>query len=122
MLHYSPMFDMLDANVPRDNKARKMIERILFGMDALNIIACEGADRTERPESYRQWQARCLKAGFQQLPVDQAILKNIVHMKNSLYHEEFFAVEDRGWLLQGWKGRVLYAISKWKPDETYDNQ
>ncbi|KAM3406118.1 hypothetical protein ACQJBY_000265 [Aegilops geniculata] len=121
MLHYSPMFDMLDANVPRDNMARKMIERILFGMDALNIMACEGADRTERPESYRQWQARFLKAGFQQLPVDPAFLK-IVHMKNSLYHKEFFAVEDRGWLLQGWKGRVLYAISKWKPDETYDDQ
>uniref|UniRef100_R7WF62 Uncharacterized protein n=1 Tax=Aegilops tauschii TaxID=37682 RepID=R7WF62_AEGTA len=121
MLHYSPMFDMLDANVPRNNKARKMIERSLFGTDALNIIACEGADRTERPESYRQWQARFLKAGFQQLPVDPAFLKR-VHMKNSLYHEEFFAVEDRGWLLQGWKGRVLYAISKWKPNETYDNQ
>ncbi|VAH00594.1 unnamed protein product [Triticum turgidum subsp. durum] len=121
MLHYSPMFDMLDANVPRDNKARKMIERIRFGTDALNIIACEGADRTERPESYRQWQARFLKAGFQQLPVDPAFLKR-VHMNNSLYHKEFFAVEDRGWLLQGWKGRVLYAISTWKPDETYDDQ
>ncbi|KAI5021080.1 hypothetical protein ZWY2020_054490 [Hordeum vulgare] len=121
MLHYSSMFDMLDANVPRDNKARKMIERILFGRDALNIIACEDAERT-RPESYRQWQARCLKAGFQQLPVDPAVLKKTVHIKNSLYHKEFFAVEDHGWLLQGWKGRVLYAISKWKPDEIYDGQ
>ncbi|XBJ21919.1 hypothetical protein VPH35_000385 [Triticum aestivum] len=122
MLHYSSMFDILDANVPRDNEARKMIERILFRRDALNIIACEDAERTERPESYRQWQARFLKAGFEQLPVDPAILKKIVHMKNSLYHEEFFAVEDRGWLLQGWKGRVLYAISKWKPNEIYDDQ
>ena len=78
MLHYSSMFDMLDANVPRDNKATKMIERILFGQEALNIIACESAERTERPERYRQWHARCLKAGFQQLPVDPAILKNIV--------------------------------------------
>ncbi|KAF6992997.1 hypothetical protein CFC21_009945 [Triticum aestivum] len=117
MLHYSSVFDMLDANVPRDNEARKMIERILFGQDALNIIACEGAQRTERPEIYRQWQARCLKAGFQQLPVDPAILKNIVHRKNLLFHQEFFAVEDCGWLLQGWKGRVLYAVSKWKPND-----
>ncbi|XBJ06881.1 hypothetical protein VPH35_012471 [Triticum aestivum] len=122
MLHYSSVFDMLDANVPWDNEARKMLERIPFGRDALNIIACEDAERTQRPESYRQWQARCLKAGFQQLPVDQAILKNIVHMKNLHYHEEFFSVEDCGWLLQGWKGRVMYAISKWKPDEKYDGQ
>ncbi|XBJ06889.1 hypothetical protein VPH35_012479 [Triticum aestivum] len=122
MLHYSSMFDMLDANVPRDNEARKTIERVLFGRDALNSIACEDAERTERPESYRQWQARFLKAGFQQLPIDPAILKKIVQMKNSLYHEEFFVVEDRGWLLQGWKGRVIYAISKWEPNETYDDK
>ncbi|VAH00590.1 unnamed protein product [Triticum turgidum subsp. durum] len=123
IFHYSSMFDMLDANVvPRDNKARKMIERMIFGKDALNIIACEGAERTERPESYRQWHARCLKAGFQQLPVDPAVLRIIVYMKNTFWHEEFFAVEDRGWLVQGWKGRVIYAISKWKPDETYDGQ
>ncbi|XBJ13855.1 hypothetical protein VPH35_005970 [Triticum aestivum] len=119
MFHYSSVFDVLDSNVVRrDNKARKMIERMIFGKDALNMIACEGSERTERPESYRQWQARCLKAGFQQLPVDPAVLRIIVYMKNTFWHEEFFAVEDRGWLLQGWKGRVLYAISKWKPDET----
>ncbi|XBJ06890.1 hypothetical protein VPH35_012480 [Triticum aestivum] len=123
MFHYSSMFDMLDANVvPRDNEARKMIERMIFGKDAINIIACEGAERTERPEGYRQWHARCLKAGFQQLPVDLAILRIIVYMKNTFWHEEFFAVEDRGWLLQGWKGRVIYAISKWKPAETYDGR
>ncbi|XBJ06880.1 hypothetical protein VPH35_012470 [Triticum aestivum] len=120
MLHYSSLFDMLDANVPLDNEARKMIERTPFGQDALNIIACEDAERTQRPESYRQWQARCLKA--EQLPVGQAILKNIVHMKNLHYHDEFFAVEDCGWLLQGWKGRVIYAISKWKPDEMHGDQ
>ncbi|XP_044973699.1 scarecrow-like protein 9 [Hordeum vulgare subsp. vulgare] len=123
MIHYSSMFDMLDANVvPRDNKARKTIERMIFGRDALNIIACEGAERTERPESYRQWHTRCLKAGFQQLPVDPDVLRIIVHMKNKFWHEEFFAVEDSGWLLQGWKGRVLYAISKWQPNESYDDQ
>uniref|UniRef100_A0ACD5W4S6 Uncharacterized protein n=1 Tax=Avena sativa TaxID=4498 RepID=A0ACD5W4S6_AVESA len=122
MFHYSGMFDMLDANVPRDNEARKMIEEGLFGQDALNTIACEGAERTERPESYKQWQARCLKAGFQHLPVDPAILKIIVRMNKLLYHEEFFAVEDSGWLLQGWKGRVVYAISTWKPNEICDDQ
>ncbi|KAF6993001.1 hypothetical protein CFC21_009949 [Triticum aestivum] len=122
MFHYSSMFDMMDANVPRENEARKTIERILFGRDALNSIACEDAEWTERRESYRQWQARFLKAGFQQLPVDPAILNKIVQKKNTLYHEELFAVEDGGWLLQGWKGRVIYAISKWKPNETHDDK
>ncbi|KAI5004976.1 hypothetical protein ZWY2020_032219 [Hordeum vulgare] len=111
MFQYSLMFDMLDANVaPRDNRARKMIERVLFGKDAFNILFGKYL-------LHGQWHARCLKAGFQQLPIDPAILRIIVHMKNMFWHEEFFAVEDRSWLLQGWKRRVIYAISKWKPTE-----
>nr|CAB3463636.1 unnamed protein product [Digitaria exilis] len=67
LFHYSSLFDMFDANVPRDNETRKLIEGKLLGREAMNIIACEGAERTERPETYKQWQARCLKAGFEQL-------------------------------------------------------
>ena len=48
MFHHTSMFDMLDANVPRDNNDTKMIERILFGQQAPNIIACESVERTER--------------------------------------------------------------------------
>ncbi|KAL6624398.1 hypothetical protein ACP70R_031719 [Stipagrostis hirtigluma subsp. patula] len=118
LFHYSSMFDMLDANVPRDNEARKMLEKGFLGRDAFNIIACEGADRTERPETYKQWQVRCLKAGFQQLPVDQAILSLLLEMKKDIYHEDFVVDEDSGWLLQGWKGRVIHALSKWKPNES----
>uniref|UniRef100_A0A0D9WBY2 Uncharacterized protein n=1 Tax=Leersia perrieri TaxID=77586 RepID=A0A0D9WBY2_9ORYZ len=121
LFHYSSLFDMIDANVPRDNETRKMLERGFFGKDALNIIACEGAERTERPESYKQWQARCLKAGFKQLPVDPATLKVIIDMKKEIYHEDFVADEDGGWLLQGWKGRVIYAISTWKPNESFSD-
>ncbi|KAK3137734.1 hypothetical protein QOZ80_5BG0456490 [Eleusine coracana subsp. coracana] len=119
MFHYSSLFDMLDANVPRDDEARKMLERGLFARDALNIIACEGAERTERPEAYKQWQVRCLKAGFEQLPVDPAVLNLILNMKKKMYHEDFVADEDSGWLLQGWKGRVIHAISKWRCNESY---
>ncbi|AQK79425.1 scarecrow-like protein 9 [Zea mays] len=114
LFHYSSLFDMLNTNVSRDNEARKLLEGGLLGRDILNIIACEGADRTERPETYQQWQARCLKAGFEQLPLDPAIMKSVLWMKKEIYHEDFVADEDNGWLLQGWKGRVLYALSKWK--------
>jgi hypothetical protein len=46
MLHYSSLVGMLEANVPRDDEARKTLERGLF---ARNIMACEGA------ETYKQW-------------------------------------------------------------------
>ncbi|WVZ95825.1 hypothetical protein U9M48_041539 [Paspalum notatum var. saurae] len=107
MFHYSSLFDMLDTNVPRGNEARKLLERGLLGRDALNVIACEGAERIERPETYKQWQVRCIKAGFEQLPVSPAIVNTVLSMKKKIYHEDFVADEDSGWLLQGWKGRVI---------------
>ncbi|OEL29014.1 Scarecrow-like protein 9 [Dichanthelium oligosanthes] len=118
LFHYSSLFDMFDVNVPRDNEARKLLEGRLLGREALNVIACEGAERTDRPETYKQWQVRCLKAGFEQLPVDPDVLNSILEMKKGIYHEDFVADEDTGWLLQGWKGRVMHAISKWKPKES----
>ena len=113
---------MLDMSAPRDNEERKLLEGGMIGREILNIVACEGADRIERPETYQQWQARCLKAGFEQLPLDPAIMKLVLWMKKEFYHEDFVADEDNGWLLQGWKGRVLYALSKWKVNESCADQ
>ncbi|VAI84183.1 unnamed protein product [Triticum turgidum subsp. durum] len=45
MFFYSAHFDMLDATLPRDNDERLLIERDIIGRGALNVIACEGADR-----------------------------------------------------------------------------
>ncbi|XP_015692449.1 scarecrow-like protein 9 [Oryza brachyantha] len=114
LFHYSSLFDMLDTNVPRNHEARILVEKDIFGNDALNVVACEGPERTERPESYKQWQVRILRAGFKQLPVDQDILKRSVYYKE-FYHEDFVIDEDSGWLLQGWKGRIIHALSTWKP-------
>jgi len=122
LFHYSSIFDMLDTNAPRDNEERKLLEGGMLGREILNIVACEGADRIERPETYQQWQGRCLKAGFEQLPLDPAVMKSMLLMKKEIYHEHFVADEDNGWLLQGWKGRVLYALSKWKVNELCADQ
>ncbi|KAG0516530.1 hypothetical protein BDA96_09G010900 [Sorghum bicolor] len=122
LFHYSALFDMLDATALRSHEDRIQLERDLFGPEALNVVACEGAERIERPETYKQWQVRCLKAGFKQLPVDKAILKRSIDEKNKHYHEGFVIDEDSRWLLQGWKGRIMHAVSSWKPKESYTNQ
>ncbi|KAG0548709.1 hypothetical protein BDA96_01G190200 [Sorghum bicolor] len=122
LFHYSALFDMLDATALRSDEDRVQIERDLFGASALNVVACEGAERIERPETYKQWQVRCLKAGFKQLPVDKAILKRSIDEKDKHYHEDFVIDEDSRWLLQGWKGRIMHAVSSWKPKESYTNQ
>ncbi|KAL8144057.1 hypothetical protein V2J09_017089 [Rumex salicifolius] len=53
---YSTLFDMFDTKVPRDNPERSMYEREFYGREIMNVVACEGTERVERPETYKQWQ------------------------------------------------------------------
>nr|CAB3490632.1 unnamed protein product [Digitaria exilis] len=110
LFYYSAIFDMLDATAPRDNEQRLVVERDMIGRCALNVITCEGSDRVERPETYRQWQARNRQAGLRQLPLCPDIVNVLTDKVRSQYHKDFVIDTDRHWLLQGWKGRILYAM------------
>ncbi|KAL6654483.1 hypothetical protein ACP70R_007948 [Stipagrostis hirtigluma subsp. patula] len=118
LFYYSAMFDMLDATTPRDNEHRLLVERDLFGRSALNVIACEGLDRVERPETYKQWQARNQRAGLRPMPLDPDVVKEVREAVRSQYHKDFVIDMDHQWLLEGWKGRVLYAMSTWVADDS----
>ncbi|KAH7667902.1 Transcription factor GRAS domain-containing protein [Dioscorea alata] len=115
LFHFSALFDMLDTNVPREDTQRLLIERDLFGREALNVISCEGSERVERPETYKQWQVRNLRAGFEQVPLNPDIMERAKDRVKSNYHKDFVIDEDCRWLLQGWKGRIIYAVSTWRP-------
>ncbi|PUZ38067.1 hypothetical protein GQ55_9G167300 [Panicum hallii var. hallii] len=119
MYHYSALFDILDKTVPRDNEARMILERDIYLCSILNVIACEGSDRIERPESYKKWKSRNMKAGLEQLPLNPDIVK-VTRDIVGQYHKDCVVGEDDQWLLLGWKGRILKAISTWKPNESYD--
>ncbi|XVF20031.1 hypothetical protein REPUB_Repub11eG0163000 [Reevesia pubescens] len=112
--HFSAMFDILESNVPREDPDRLLLEREMFGRDAINVIAYEGLERIDRPETYKQWQFRNQKAGFRQLPLDQKILNRARTVLKSNYHKDFAIEVDGQWMLQGWKGRVIHALSCWK--------
>ncbi|XP_008777105.2 scarecrow-like protein 9 [Phoenix dactylifera] len=116
LFHFSALFDMLETNVPREDAQRQLIERDLFGREVLNVISCEGLERVERPETYKQWLVRNLRAGFAQLPLKPDIVKKARDKVKACYHKDFVVDEDSGWLLQGWKGRIIYALSTWKPN------
>ncbi|KAK4419059.1 Scarecrow-like protein 9 [Sesamum alatum] len=115
LFHFSALFDMLETNVPREKPERVMIERDIFGKEALNVIACEGWERVERPETYKQWQVRSMRAGFSQVPFDRDVMSMSRHKVKTFYHKDFVIDEDSQWLLLGWKGRIIYAMSCWKP-------
>ncbi|KAJ3676406.1 hypothetical protein LUZ60_003818 [Juncus effusus] len=111
---YSSTFDILETKVPRDNKYRENFEQSM-ACDIMNIVACEGSDLVHSPETYKQCHVRNLRAEFEPVPIDPDIVKVCKEKVRIFYDNRFFIEEDGYWLLQGWKGRVNYALSVWKP-------
>ncbi|KAF9675363.1 hypothetical protein SADUNF_Sadunf09G0024400 [Salix dunnii] len=114
LFYFSSLFDMLEANTAREDPERLVFEQEVFGKEILNVIACEGCDRIERPEKYKQWQARNVRAGLRQLPLKEGIMEKVREQVKSSYHKDFLMDQDGQWMLQGWRGRILFAISCWK--------
>lgn len=115
LFHYSTLFDVLDTNVAREDRMRLMFEKEFFGREVMNIIACEGSERVERPETYKLWMVRNTRAGFRQLPLDKHLINKLRSKLKDAYHSDFMLVEDGNFMLQGWKGRIIYASSCWVP-------
>eukprot|EP00250_Pteridium_aquilinum_P022219 c25328_g1_i4 orf=629-2587(-) len=116
---YSNLFDMLDI-LWDDSPERLIVERSCCYRDIVNIVACEGAERVERLETYKQWQACIKRAGFAQLPFPPTILSRSRSYLKQHYHKDFMLYDDaNGWLLVGWKGRANIALSAWKPSRMY---
>lgn len=115
LFHFSAMFDILDTKIGREDPMRLTFEKEFQGREVMNIIACEGSERVERPETYKQWQIRNMRVGFRQLPLDPEVMKKLKDKLKDRYHSDFVVNEDGHWMLQGWKGRIIYASSCWVP-------
>lgn len=112
--YFSVLFDALETSMPTDNPDRHILDQDIFGREILNIVACEGLERVERSEPYRQWQSRTLRAGFQQRPLNPEIIDRIkATMKN--YDRNYGIGEDGSWFLTGWKGHIQHAFAAWEP-------
>uniref|UniRef100_A0A7N2KPA2 Scarecrow-like protein 14 n=2 Tax=Quercus lobata TaxID=97700 RepID=A0A7N2KPA2_QUELO len=115
LFHFSGLYDVFDVTIPRDDPQRLKFEREFLGREAMNVIACEGLERVERPETYKQSQVRISRARFKQLPLNQELMSVIRAKIKAWYHKDFILDEDSHWMLQGWKGRIFYASSCWVP-------
>jgi hypothetical protein len=112
--HFSAVFDAIHSSAPPDNDLRQLAEKEVLGREILNIIACEGTERIERAETYRQWQSRSLNAGFKQQPVDPGIIAKANEMLKD-YNRNYGIAVDGHWLLNGWRDRVLHGLTAWVP-------
>ncbi|KAM7501880.1 hypothetical protein LguiB_000784 [Lonicera macranthoides] len=115
LFHYSAFFDVFENTLTHDDHQRTNLENAFYGREVMNIIACEGPARVERPETYKQWQVRNMRAGFRPVPLNQELMKKFKSKVTAGYHKDFVFDEDGQWMLQGWKGRILYASSCWVP-------
>jgi hypothetical protein len=95
-----------------------MLEWDILGGCVLNVIAYEGSEKVERPETYKQWQVQGHWAGVKQLPLNPNTVKFLSRTVKDGYHNDFVVDVDHQWLLQGWKGRILYAMSTWVAVDT----
>ncbi|XP_050369286.1 scarecrow-like protein 30 [Argentina anserina] len=113
--YFNAHFDIYEATMPCEDKQRLLFERVVLGGEIMNVVACEGLEIVERPETYQKWQVRNVRAGFKQLPLDQELLMKVKNTFKSIgYHNDFSIDEDENWMLHGWRGRVLFALSFWK--------
>ena len=54
---------------------------------------------------------------LKQLPLNPEVVKLVRDKVKKYYHKDFLIDEDHRWLLQGWKGRVLFAVSTWVAED-----
>ncbi|CAH9144120.1 unnamed protein product [Cuscuta epithymum] len=114
LFFYSAIFDMCDSTLPnRHHPQRLSFEQEFLGRETMNIIGCEGIERLHRPETYKQWESRMLRAGLKPLPLNSQLVNKLLRKARASYHKDFLFIEDGLWVLQGWKGRVLGGSSCW---------
>ncbi|KAJ7524822.1 hypothetical protein O6H91_17G023400 [Diphasiastrum complanatum] len=111
---YGSIFDAIDASIPSEHPERLLVEQQILSREILNIVACEGDERVERAESYKHWETRTLRAGFEQMPLNPEIYGKARAMLSS-FHKDHGIGQDGNWMLLGWKNRVLNALTTWKP-------
>ncbi|XP_020214198.1 scarecrow-like protein 14 [Cajanus cajan] len=94
LFHFSTIYDLCDTVIPRENEWRMLIEREIVGREAMNVIACEGSERVQRPETYKQWKIRNTRVGFKQLPLNEELVTKFRTLLREWYHRDFVLDED----------------------------
>ncbi|KAG0563324.1 hypothetical protein KC19_8G021800 [Ceratodon purpureus] len=120
MKYYSTMFDAMEVSMPASDPDRIILEKEFYGREILNIVACDGLDRVERAEPYRQWQSRTQRAGFSQKALPPVLISKIQSMMGS-FHKDYGVGEDGGWFLMGWKNQIVRALTVWEPTPATSN-
>ncbi|XP_027360599.1 scarecrow-like protein 3 isoform X1 [Abrus precatorius] len=111
---YAALFDCLESTVSRSSLERLRVEKMLFGEEIKNIIACEGSERRERHEKLDKWFQRFDLAGFGNVPLSYFGMLQARRFLQSYGCEGYKMRDENGCVLICWQDRPMFSISAWR--------
>ncbi|KAH7528044.1 scarecrow-like protein 3 [Ziziphus jujuba] len=111
---YAALFDCLESTVSRASMERLKLEKMLFGEEIKNIIACEGTERKERHEKLEKWILRLELAGFGRVPLSYHGRLQATRLLHSYAYDGYKIKDENGCLVICWQDRPLFSISAWR--------
>nr|UHT46059.1 SLR1-like DGLLA protein [Phoenix dactylifera] len=125
--YYSTMFDSLEGGCTATGAAAaaevatgggqqdRVMSEVYLGRQICNVVACEGAERTERHETLGQWRGRMTRAGFEPVHLGSNAFKQASMLLALFAGGDGYRVEEKdGCLTLGWHTRPLIATSAWR--------
>jgi DELLA protein len=126
--YYSTMFDSLEgagggpSEIPSGPAAAaaavgtdQVMSEVYLGRQICNVVACEGAERTERHETLGQWRGRLGHAGFETVHLGSNAYKQASTLLALFAGGDGYKVNEKeGCLTLGWHTRPLIATSAWR--------
>lgn len=112
---YSTMFDSLEGGNSAEGQQDQVMSELYLGRQICNVVACEGAERTERHETLSQWRGRMEGADFEPVHLGSNAFKQASMLLALFSGGEGYRVEEKeGCLTLGWHTRPLIATSAWR--------
>ncbi|GLT89263.1 hypothetical protein SLE2022_072520 [Rubroshorea leprosula] len=111
---YAALFDCLESTVSQASVERQKVEKMLFGKEIKNIIACEGIDRKERHEKLEKWIQRLELAGFGRVPLSYHGILQARRLLQNFRYDGYRVKEENGCMVICWHSRPLFSVSAWR--------
>ncbi|OAY58010.1 scarecrow-like protein 3 [Manihot esculenta] len=111
---YAALFDCLESTVSRTSMERLKMEKMLYGEEIKNIVACEGAERRERHEKLEKWMQRLDLAGFGNVHLSYYGMLQARRLLQGYGCDGYRIKEENGCVVICWQDRPLFSVSAWR--------
>ncbi|CAA0827244.1 Scarecrow-like protein 3 [Striga hermonthica] len=116
---YGALFDCLESTLPVESLERQKIEKMVYGKEINNIIACEGVDRKTRHEKLEKWVRKLELVGFSKVPLSYGVMVQARILLQSFNFDAYRVREENGCFLICWQDQPLFSVSAWGIRQKY---